>query len=178
MYLDIFYSPFYLIALLTCQNRPLQSSTNPTVQVKTLTNGSHCPMPIAILFILLSTTENGLYFSVLRVFVSKKEQKCINGDRSMKTDCTVQKGPVLQKAAYCIKLLSVVITGYVHAGPWNEVLTAWSRTLLRKLTVPKLVKKFSTVYRTRRFVTVYTRSHQMPLTEPGQSSPRPPSRFI
>jgi hypothetical protein len=35
-------------------------------------------------------------------------------------------------------------------------LTPWIRVLLEKQTVPQLVKKFPTLYGTRRFVTVFT----------------------
>jgi hypothetical protein len=41
----------------------------------------------------------------------------------MMTVHIVQNGSVIQNTAHCVKLLSVVGTGYVHTGSWNEVRT-------------------------------------------------------
>jgi len=43
-------------------------------------------------------------------------------------------------------------------------LTPWSRVLLEKLTVSQLVKKFSTFYGTRRFITAFTSAHHLSLS--------------
>jgi hypothetical protein len=43
-------------------------------------------------------------------------------------------------------------------------LTAWSRVLLEKLTVAQLVKKFSALYGTRCFITVFTTARHCPLS--------------
>jgi len=39
----------------------------------------------------------------------------------------------------------------------------WSRELLEKLIIPKLVKKLFTFYATRAFITAFTRAHQLSL---------------
>jgi hypothetical protein len=44
----------------------------------------------------------------------------------------------------------------------HPYLTNWSTILLQKLTVALIVKKFTTCYRTWRFITVLTRAHQWP----------------
>ena len=41
------------------------------------------------------------------------------------------------------------------------LLTPWSRVLLEKLTVPRLVKKFPAVYESRRFITAPTRARHL-----------------
>jgi hypothetical protein len=43
-------------------------------------------------------------------------------------------------------------------------LTPWSRILLQKLTVPRLVKKCSVFYRTQKFITVFTTATQLSLS--------------
>jgi hypothetical protein len=53
----------------------------------------------------------------------------------------------------------------------NQV-TPWS-TVLEKLTVPQIVKKFPAFYGTRRFITAFTNSPTCPYPEPDQSSPCP-----
>jgi hypothetical protein len=45
-----------------------------------------------------------------------------------------------------------------------QLLTAWRRVLLEKLTVPQLVKKFPTFYGTRLFITAVTNARQLSLT--------------
>jgi len=52
-----------------------------------------------------------------------------------------------------------------------SALTPWSTVLPEKLTVPQLVKKFSSFYWTRRFITAFTRLSTRSYTEPNQSSP-------
>jgi hypothetical protein len=44
------------------------------------------------------------------------------------------------------------------------LLTPWSRVLLEKLTVLKLVKKFPTFYGTRRFTTAFTSTRHLSLS--------------
>jgi len=61
---------------------------------------------------------------------------------------------------YCPKLL-VYIT---LLGFMIYYLTPWSEVLLEKLTVTELVKKFSTFYGTRRFITVLTRTRYWSLS--------------
>jgi hypothetical protein len=46
----------------------------------------------------------------------------------------------------------------MHASMQYNQLTPWSRVLLGKLPVAQLLKNFPTFYRTRRFVTVFTRA--------------------
>jgi hypothetical protein len=54
------------------------------------------------------------------------------------------------------------------------LLTPWSRVLPEKLKRPKLLKKFPAFYRTRRFITAFTRARSCPYPEPDWSSPCPP----
>jgi hypothetical protein len=42
-------------------------------------------------------------------------------------------------------------------------LTPWIRVLLEKLTVIQLVKEFSDLYRTRKFITVFTTAPRVPV---------------
>jgi len=42
----------------------------------------------------------------------------------------------------------------------TTLLTLQRRVLLEKLTVTQLVKKFLTIHRTQRFITVFTKAHQ------------------
>jgi len=51
------------------------------------------------------------------------------------------------------------------------LLTPWCRVLLEKLTGLQLVKKFSTFYGTRRFITASQASANCPYPGPAQSSP-------
>ena len=55
--------------------------------------------------------------------------------------------------------------------------TPWSRVLLEKITFSQLVKKFSTFYRTRKFITVFQRKWHLspPRARSIQSTP---SHFI
>ena len=56
------------------------------------------------------------------------------------------------------------------------LLTPWSRVLLKKLTVPHLVKKFHAFYGNRRFITAFTKARHLSLywTRSNQSmSPHP-----
>jgi hypothetical protein len=46
----------------------------------------------------------------------------------------------------------------------GRTLTPWSRGLLEKLTVSQLVKKFPAFYRTRRFITAFTRARHLSLS--------------
>ena len=55
--------------------------------------------------------------------------------------------------------LSIV---YFYCGLFN--LTAWSRVLSEKLTVPQVVRKFPAFYRTRSFITIYTRARHLSLS--------------
>jgi hypothetical protein len=54
----------------------------------------------------------------------------------------------------CVKYL--VVRPEIHVGVPNS-LSTWSRVLLYKLSVTHMIKKFSSFYGTRRFVTVFTR---------------------
>jgi hypothetical protein len=47
-------------------------------------------------------------------------------------------------------------TAHLAESFWGNCWTPWSRALIEKLTVPQLLKKFSTFYRTQRFITVFT----------------------
>jgi len=42
--------------------------------------------------------------------------------------------------------------------------TPWSRVFLEKLTVSQLVKKFPTLYGTRKFITAFTSAHHLSLS--------------
>jgi len=55
--------------------------------------------------------------------------------------------------------------------------TPWGRVLLEKLTGPQLVKKFSTLYGTRRFITALTTARHLPLlcARPIKFIPPPPA---
>jgi hypothetical protein len=63
---------------------------------------------------------------------------------------------------------------YSHANTRNKIsvqlitniikLTPWSRVLLEKLTVTQLVEKFSAFYGTCRFIILFTRAHNWPLS--------------
>ena len=57
-------------------------------------------------------------------------------------------------------------------------LTARSRVLLEKLTVPQLVKKFSAFYETKGSLPSSQQPATCPYPEPDQSSPCPPSQFL
>jgi hypothetical protein len=46
----------------------------------------------------------------------------------------------------------------------TNLLTTWSRRLLEKLTVSKLVKKFPAFYGTRRFITAFKRARHLSLS--------------
>jgi len=64
---------------------------------------------------------------------------------------------------------------------WNRytlyLFTAWSRTLLEKLTGSQPVNKFPTFYGTRRFITTITSARQLPLSRASsiQSIPSHPT---
>jgi len=49
----------------------------------------------------------------------------------------------------------------IHSSMIPEVLTTNS---MRKLIDPQLVKKFSASYRTQRFITMFTKAHQLSLS--------------
>jgi hypothetical protein len=53
----------------------------------------------------------------------------------------------------------------------RKQLTPWSEVLLEKLPGPQLVKKFSSFYETRRFITAFTTTRHLSYPEPDQSSP-------
>jgi len=44
------------------------------------------------------------------------------------------------------------------------LLNPWNRVLPKKLTVPQVVKKFPALYRTQRFITVFTSAHHLSLS--------------
>jgi len=50
-----------------------------------------------------------------------------------------------------------------HLGLSQLLLTPWSRVLPEQLTVPQLVKNFSTVYETRRFIAAFTNARHLSL---------------
>jgi hypothetical protein len=55
-------------------------------------------------------------------------------------------------------------------------LTTWSRVILEQPTVTQLVRKFPTIYETRRFITVFTRSRHWFLSpETDAASSHPPT---
>jgi hypothetical protein len=70
---------------------------------------------------------------------------------------------------------------YVTSSYWKCLVvppqTPWRRVLFDKLTVTQIVKKFSAFYGTRRFITVFTRTHHwsLPWARCIQSIPLPPS---
>jgi hypothetical protein len=48
---------------------------------------------------------------------------------------------------------------------WMRIyLNSWSITLLEKLTIPQLVKKFPEFYGTRKFIAALTRTHHLTLS--------------
>jgi hypothetical protein len=58
-------------------------------------------------------------------------------------------------------------------------MTPWRRSdLLEKLTVLQLVKKFSALYATRRFIAMITRAHLSSVSEPHQKTPLTPIQFL
>ena len=54
------------------------------------------------------------------------------------------------------------------------LLTPWSRVLLEKLTGLQLVKKFPSLYGTRRFITTFTSACQLALSWTSSIQPTPP----
>jgi len=58
-------------------------------------------------------------------------------------------------------LLMVIGTLRFEEGTY---LTSWNRTLLEKLTFTQLVKIFSAFYKTRKFITVFTRTRRWTLS--------------
>ena len=55
--------------------------------------------------------------------------------------------------------------GGTRAPVWPKfILTAWSRVLLEKLTVPQLVKEFPVFYRKRRFIAAFTSARYLSLS--------------
>jgi hypothetical protein len=62
------------------------------------------------------------------------------------------------------------------AGSQDYSFTLWSRVLLKKLTVTQLIKKFPTLYRIWRFITVFTRAYKwsLPWARCIQSTPSHP----
>ena len=71
---------------------------------------------------------------------------------------------------------------YVGWSWWllQYLLTPWSRVLLEKLTVSKLVNKFPTFYGTRRFIIAFTSARHLSLSWAGsiQSIPLHPTSWI
>jgi hypothetical protein len=53
---------------------------------------------------------------------------------------------------------------YILVKLLDKWATLWSKVLLEKLTVAQLVKKFSTLYAIRRFITVFTRVRRWSLS--------------
>jgi len=49
----------------------------------------------------------------------------------------------------------------IDADEINFLLTPYSRILLEKLNVSQVVKKFPAIYGTRRFITAFTRTHNL-----------------
>ena len=58
------------------------------------------------------------------------------------------------------------------------ILTPWSRAILENLTGSQLVKKFPAFYRTKRFITAFTRARHLSLAQSDRSSLCPPSHFL
>jgi hypothetical protein len=58
------------------------------------------------------------------------------------------------------------------------LLTPWSKVLLEKLTVLKLVNKFPAFYGTRRFITAFTSAATCPYPESPQSKQYPTSNLL
>jgi hypothetical protein len=48
-------------------------------------------------------------------------------------------------------------------APCSSEITTWSRVLLEKLTVPQILKKFPTLYGTRRFTVTFTTTYLLSL---------------
>jgi hypothetical protein len=61
---------------------------------------------------------------------------------------------------------------------WPNQLTPWSRDLLETLTVSQLVKKFPTLYGTRRFITTFTRARHLSLSWASSIQSMPQSHFL
>jgi hypothetical protein len=59
---------------------------------------------------------------------------------------------------------SVTIETTANNVSFISVITPWNRFPLEKLIFAQLVKKFSAFYRTRRFITVFTRWSHWPLS--------------
>ena len=64
--------------------------------------------------------------------------------------------------------LLIILKLYVY------LLTPWRRVLLQKLTGSQLVKKFTTVYGTRRFITAFTSSRHLSLSYARSIQSMPP----
>jgi hypothetical protein len=64
---------------------------------------------------------------------------------------------LLSTCTYSSQCLTVTTASF-------QYLTAWSRVLPEKLTVPQLVNKFPTFYGTRRFITAFTTARHLSLS--------------
>jgi hypothetical protein len=62
-------------------------------------------------------------------------------------------------AAKCLQVLTLKAR-----IPAVNLLTSWSRVLLEKVTGSQLVKKYPTLYGTRRFITAFTSAHHLSLS--------------
>jgi hypothetical protein len=62
-------------------------------------------------------------------------------------------------AAKCLQVLTLKAR-----IPIVNLLTSWSRVLLEKVTGSQLVKKYPTLYGTRRFITAFTSVHHPSLS--------------
>jgi hypothetical protein len=72
------------------------------------------------------------------------------------------------------KILLIYLLGYLP----THLLTPWATVLLEKLTGFQLVKKFSSFYGTRRFITAFTSAPPAPVLsqlDPVHASPHPTS---
>jgi hypothetical protein len=66
----------------------------------------------------------------------------------------------------CIRVITVVVVAaaVVVVVVVVVVVTPWGRSLLEKLTVSQLVKKFPAFYGTRKFITAVTRARHLSLS--------------
>jgi hypothetical protein len=80
---------------------------------------------------------------------------------------------------YVRLLLHYTYKTSVHSGkPLHIQLPPRRRVLLEKLTGPQLVKKFSTFYESRRFITAFTKACHLSLSWARSIQSMPPILFI
>ena len=90
-------------------------------------------------------------------------QHCSSGDRNRDT----RLGPAYDRACEirCFECLCMFcVLNYLRTFFLSFLLTAWSTVLLKKLTDPRLVKKFPTFYGTPSFITAFTSARHLSLS--------------